>query len=212
MDRTLTFSQRTKPAGTIRRDGAPFAGGLRDAAPADAEMAQAAILQGDPEEYGHFFLTLAAGLLERLRGHGAQEEAQSGRGMEDVRIAAKELGTRVYQQLSSRANGCDRAVGIIWDYLRDNYAAEITLVQLASLVYMNPSYVSRLIKKETGRNFTELLMEIRMDKARELLFATGMKVYEVGEAVGIVNSKYFSQVFKKHTGLRPSEYRERGGL
>ena len=51
-----------------------------------------------------------------------------------------------------------------------------------------------------------------MDKARELLLTTGMKVYEIGEAVGIVNSKYFSLVFKKHTGLRPSEYRERGGL
>ncbi len=106
----------------------------------------------------------------------------------------------------------DHTVALIMAYLSQNYAEKITLHQVAEQVYMNASYVSRLLKKATGKTFTDLLLEVRIEKAKELLRGA-TKVYEVGERVGIENPKYFSQVFKKHTGATPSEFRgaEAGG-
>jgi two-component system response regulator YesN len=74
---------------------------------------------------------------------------------------------------------------------------------------MNHIYLSRLIKKETGENFLEILTRIRLQKACEMLSDPDMKAYEVAEMVGIRDAGYFSQVFRKYFGMTPSEYREK---
>ena len=74
---------------------------------------------------------------------------------------------------------------------------------------MNSSYLSQLFKKELGRNFSDVLSEIRLEKAKKLILDPDLRVYEVGELVGYRNFRYFSQIFKKNTGLTPSEYRKK---
>lgn len=95
----------------------------------------------------------------------------------------------------------------VMEYLRKNYARRVTLGEVAVLVHMNPSYLSRLLPRITGRTFSELLSELRLDRARELLRETGAKNREIAEAAGLENAKYFSEVFKRKTGLTPGEYR-----
>ena len=93
------------------------------------------------------------------------------------------------------------------DYLRNHYSEDITLNEIAEKVYLNPAYISRLVKEQTGKNYTELVMEMRIDRAVELLKHTDMYVYEIAETVGYKNLKYFYRVFRKVTGKSPNEYR-----
>lgn len=92
------------------------------------------------------------------------------------------------------------------EYLKQNYGEDISLDMLAERYYMNSSYLSRLFKQYTGRNMTDYLIEIRMEKAKELLMTGKYKVYEVSQRVGYRSDKYFFRVFKQYTGQSPSEY------
>ncbi|HIT85144.1 MAG TPA: helix-turn-helix transcriptional regulator [Candidatus Ornithomonoglobus intestinigallinarum] len=79
-----------------------------------------------------------------------------------------------------------------------------------TILYTNVDYLGKLFKKETGKNFSHYVMEKRMELAKELIIG-GKKdrIYEVAEKVGYgSNSQYFSQVFKKYTGVSPLEYKE----
>ncbi len=82
-----------------------------------------------------------------------------------------------------------------------------SLKELASQLYMNPCYVSQLYKQKTGRNFSDYLCEMRMNKAAELLSSTPLRIYSVGQAVGYSNSKNFTRTFHSFFGKTPTEYR-----
>ncbi|MHB1392679.1 MAG: response regulator [Clostridia bacterium] len=92
-------------------------------------------------------------------------------------------------------------------YILNHYSGDINLTIIAEHVHMNGSYLSRLYKKETGININEKISYIRIEKAKELLNSTDLKVYEVAEQVGIKNPTYFSILFKKCTGLYPNNYK-----
>lgn len=93
-------------------------------------------------------------------------------------------------------------------FMKQHYAQNITLGEIAECVAMNESYFSNLFKKGTGQSVVEYLNQIRIDRAKELLMETNMKNYEVGEAVGIPNASYFSTLFKKETGMTIQDYRQ----
>lgn len=80
----------------------------------------------------------------------------------------------------------------------------------STILYTNVDYLGKIFKKETGMNFSHYVMEKRMELAKTLIME-GKKdrIYEVAEKVGYgSNSQYFSQVFKKYTGISPLEYKE----
>lgn len=85
---------------------------------------------------------------------------------------------------------------------------ELSLDILASHLGLTPAYLSKLFKAETGRNYSEELAELRMEKAKGLLLSTNLKTSEVGTRVGYPNPQYFATAFRKATGLSPSEFRE----
>lgn len=91
-------------------------------------------------------------------------------------------------------------------YIQQYYHQEITLQSISRLVHLSKNYFANLFRKEVGESFLEYLTRIRIEKAKTLL--TGeLKAGDVGSLVGIQDPKYFSKVFKKITGLSPSEYR-----
>jgi len=95
------------------------------------------------------------------------------------------------------------------EYININYHREITLNDLAGHVFMSPWYFSKLFKKETGETFSEFLLKTRIEKAKEILKSQlELKTYEVAEKVGFNDARYFGQIFKKVTGLTPSDFRE----
>ena len=102
------------------------------------------------------------------------------------------------------------AIEAVMQFIREHFCQDITLSDIADAVFLNPIYISRLIKEQTGQNYTELLTGLRIGKAVELLERTNLYVYEIAEQVGYHNLKYFYKVFKKATGNSPNDYRPKG--
>jgi len=94
------------------------------------------------------------------------------------------------------------------NFIEKNYNKNITLESVAKEVYVTPAYLSILFKRELKINFVDYLHKIRIQKAQELLKNQNLKTYQVANMVGFTDEKYFSQLFKKYTGLTPTQYRE----
>ncbi|MCD9023782.1 response regulator transcription factor [Cohnella silvisoli] len=92
--------------------------------------------------------------------------------------------------------------------IRHGYHRTDSLIQFAAEHHISVSYLSRLFKAEAGMNFSEYLIRVKIDQAKQLLELETLSVSKVGERVGYEDSKYFSQQFKKYTGLTPSEYQK----
>ena len=93
-------------------------------------------------------------------------------------------------------------------YIRHNYNRNITLEEIAKSVNLSKVYFSQLFKNETGMNFTDFLIQFRIEEAAKLLKSTDMKVYEIAEQVGIPDQHYFNRLFKNITGVTPKKFRE----
>ena len=93
-------------------------------------------------------------------------------------------------------------------FIQENYQSNISLNDIARTVYLSPSYLSSMITSETGKSFTDILNEVRIQKAVELLRDPGLRITDIAYAVGFKEPQYFSIVFKKLTQLTPRDYRE----
>lgn len=99
----------------------------------------------------------------------------------------------------------DPTIKKIVKYVQEHFK-EATLEGAAQTVYMSPSYVSKYFKKMTLRNFSDYLNDVRMSKAAELLQQKKLRVYEISETVGYINSQNFARSFKRHFGKTPHDY------
>lgn len=93
-------------------------------------------------------------------------------------------------------------------FLEERYAEDVSLDSVAGHVGLNPAYVSRLIRRETGVTFTDYLSAIRLRQAKELLQKSSLKVEEVAQKSGFRSTNYFIKLFKNSFGCTPGEYRE----
>ncbi|QJD87388.1 response regulator [Cohnella herbarum] len=91
------------------------------------------------------------------------------------------------------------------DRLEDN----ITLREVADQFSFSPNYLGVLFKEETGQNFSDYIISLRMEKAQQLLRATNLKIYEVASQVGYRYLPYFSRQFKETIGMTPLEFRRK---
>ncbi|GEM_PF-323799 len=92
------------------------------------------------------------------------------------------------------------------DFMKTHYDEDISLDSMAERYFLNPTYFSRLFKQYTGNTFTDYLIELRMERAKDLIEAGKYKMYEVSRMVGYRSEKYFYRVFKQYTGRSPLEY------
>lgn len=96
-------------------------------------------------------------------------------------------------------------------YIQDHYQEPITLKEVSSFVNLNSSYFSQLFKQQEGKNFTDYLLEVRMEQAKSLIKSTQMSISDICVYVGYTDTKNFTKKFKQFTGLKPSEYRKLHG-
>ena len=100
----------------------------------------------------------------------------------------------------------------IMDYFEEHYTQKISLGQIAGNMYLSPFYISKIFKAETGETPIHSLIDIRMEKARELLLAEpGLCIQEVAARVGYDDAYHFSKLFKKKFGVAPSAVRKQEG-
>ncbi|WP_134684097.1 response regulator transcription factor [Brevibacillus migulae] len=121
----------------------------------------------------------------------------------------KEIALFHYEQNKSTYSAIVRKViDIIHKHLGDS---DLTINGVASkMLYMNPDYLGKLFKKETGEKFSHYVTRLRIEKAIEQINRSeDVKIFELAEMLGFGgNPQYFSQVFKKYTGVTPTEYRK----
>ena len=91
-------------------------------------------------------------------------------------------------------------------YISENYSHNITLDDMAAYLRISPFYLSRVFKKNTGKNFTDVLAERRIEAAKRLLHQK-KSIKEVTYETGFNSQNYFSKIFKKYVGCSPREYR-----
>ncbi|MBR6872747.1 MAG: AraC family transcriptional regulator [Ruminococcus sp.] len=93
------------------------------------------------------------------------------------------------------------------EYIEQNYMHDdISLTAVAYAVGLSPTYLSALFKRETGQKLSEYLNLVRIRRSKELLSCTSKMIYEVAFEVGFQDYRYFSQIFKKYTGLTPRQF------
>lgn len=91
-------------------------------------------------------------------------------------------------------------------YIEDNYK-DGTLELCAEMVGQEMSSLSRLLKRETGKTWTELVVEKRIENSKWLLRNSDENIDDIARSVGYENISYFHRLFRKSTGLSPREYR-----
>lgn len=103
---------------------------------------------------------------------------------------------------------CRKEISEVKSYVRKFLGEEITVSKCAAMCSMSDSRFSHVFKAETGVSFIEFVNAARMEKARELLQNTDLRINEIAEQIGIFNPNYFSAQYKKKTGLSPNEFRK----
>ena len=88
-----------------------------------------------------------------------------------------------------------------------HFSDGVTLEEIAQKLSVTPEYLGTQIHKELGITFGTMMKALRVNKAKELLLSTNMKLYEIAEAVGYADAKYFARVFQQDIGIMPLEFR-----
>lgn len=126
----------------------------------------------------------------------------------ELNLLLQEVALKIASKVNSLNN---KSIKVILrkaiDYINGHYAQPVTLNEVAEHTFVTTFYISRMFKKELGTSFVDYLNEIRVEKAKELLKDVKYKSYEVASLVGISDPHYFSRLFKKYSGVSPSEYR-----
>ena len=94
-------------------------------------------------------------------------------------------------------------------YINENFASEITVQDIADYVGLSARFANKLFKQIEERTIFDYLIDIRIAKAKQLLRQTDSKLYAVANSVGYNNISHFCMLFKKHTGLSPTEYKNK---
>lgn len=95
------------------------------------------------------------------------------------------------------------------EYINEYYNQKLDLQTVADKLYVSTWHLCKVIKKQTGTNFVDLLNTARIENAKKMLLESNMKIYEIAEAVGYTDTAYFSKIFKKITQVTPNEFRNK---
>ena len=124
-------------------------------------------------------------------------------------LAITQENIKEYEEFLERSMSESRdEVAAVKNYIYNHYAEDLNLETLAEKVYLSSGYLSFIFKKETGMNLNRFIRVFRMEKAKELLCTTNMKVAMVSEKVGFANSSYFCRSFREYYGSSPESYRK----
>jgi AraC-like DNA-binding protein len=140
------------------------------------------------------------GSLEILRGKLLQL----------IGLVCRRYETELLRLAASRSSSSGRRDTLlrVSRYVRENLTRELSLADAAAAAFLSPNYLAHLLKKETGKSFTEMVTERRMERAQDLLTNTPMRIADVAHATGFSDEGYFTRRFKQWYGTSPRAFRE----
>ncbi len=128
------------------------------------------------------------------------------------------LKNHIHKKALKKLGGSKDAVGSTTDiigkikqYVKDHLQEEISMEDIAEVVYLNPQYMARMFKKHEGISILEYITDRRIEMASVLLRESDYTIYQVAGMVGYANYSYFTRVYKKMTGKTPQDYKKAYG-
>ncbi|SFD49407.1 two-component system, response regulator YesN [Paenibacillus catalpae] len=152
-----------------------------------------------------YFVHKNGGLLADYR----LQESREVKSLGDLEYWATTMLSKLREQLNTELSDSRHSiVARVHQYVQDHLSEDVSLQAIADHVYMHPTHLSKVFKRETGENISEYLLRLRMEKAVFLLKDSRYKVYEIASILGYKNPTYFIKVFKEQLGVTPQEFRE----
>lgn len=131
--------------------------------------------------------------------------------MELFVLISRALKMEWENSIKSRSPKIKELVSSSIKYMNDNYERDISIADVAKYVFLSPSYFTRIFKEEIGISPMNYLLKIRVERAKELLDGSEMKVGDIAQMVGFSNQQRFNEIFKKYTGITPLKFRKNKG-
>lgn len=136
---------------------------------------------------------------------GAAEDFKT---LDEARLWMRGYFKRSYEYVRSVVSRSGQLFLTIKAYIEKNYMhSDLNLKKCSEELYLSSSYISSTLRKEAGKSFVDFLSEYRISQATRLLRRPGARISEVSEQVGFTHPTYFSTVFRKMTGMTPTQYR-----
>ncbi|MBP1991076.1 helix-turn-helix transcriptional regulator [Paenibacillus eucommiae] len=111
------------------------------------------------------------------------------------------------QMIVEKREGTEPVKKFLTEFIHAHYNEDISLEMMAEKANMSANYFSKYFKDKTGMNFSDYLSELRIQKAKEMLIHSDLRIQEISEKVGYLNTNSFIRMFKKITGTPPGEYK-----
>ncbi|WP_152392048.1 response regulator transcription factor [Paenibacillus guangzhouensis] len=128
--------------------------------------------------------------------------------LEVVELLEKfQMQLELYVYADKASQSTNPSMRLLLDYIEEHYAEPISLTEMAKHFHFNPSYLSTFFAAHHHEGFKEHLNRVRIDKAADLLRYSDTSISDIGSMVGYGDHSYFCKVFKRNTGLSPSQYR-----
>lgn len=119
--------------------------------------------------------------------------------------AVEELTTRVYQQQNTKTSNYTQ---LCVDYISKHYQEKIYLNEIAENLNISESYLSRIFRREKGIQFQDYVVQVRLEKAANLLIYSNESISRIAEYVNFPSQSYFGKLFKEKYKMTPKKYRE----
>ncbi|MDR0267884.1 response regulator transcription factor [Paenibacillus sp.] len=128
--------------------------------------------------------------------------------IEELVVSLQEVANETISSLLQDVK--NPVVNQVLGFIHDHYADELSLKTLGAQYHIHPVYLGQLFHKETGDSFAEYINKYRIEKAKEQLKNTNMKVQEIARNVGYWETGYFYKQFKKYVGISPTDFKSLG--
>lgn len=136
--------------------------------------------------------------------------------MLDCAVNTQEIHKALYEWAAEQIDLClqgkkmqdTKPIRTAKQYIAEHYMEQLSLDDIAQVVHFNSAYFCTVFKREVGLNFSDYLINCRLYAAKEFLRDTNLSMAQISEKIGYTDTKYFSKLFNKIVGIKPSEYRK----
>lgn len=145
--------------------------------------------------------------VEALKGH-ADDYVEKSEDMSRLKgIIERFLAEKCRSARPDNSNNKNK-IDHVKNFLERNCCKKTSLEDVAMAVSLSPKYLSRIFKERCGINFVEYRRRVKLKEAKEMLRSFDLNINQIADKLGYMNAESFIRMFKKTTGLSPSQYRK----